>query len=317
MYKDVGYVLKKIKDAKTIIISAHISPDGDSVSSSMALALSIEKLGKNPIIILEKYSKNYSFLKGHEFIYKGQDFINLNPDLFFAMDCGSIERLGNFKPIFEKSEVTVNIDHHISNNNFGKINFVNINASSTSEVVFEIIKDFDVLDKDIATAIYTGIIFDTFAFKHSSTTYRTHEIAACLLKYGIDSSFIHTNILYSHSFEKAKILSKAIENISFDNKVCYSFLTKKNIIEECKASYSDLEGVVGYLIDFENVDTAVFFYEKLDGTVKVSFRSKQLDVNKIANVFGGGGHKLASGATLNCSLEEAKDKILKEINANI
>lgn len=322
MYSQIKNVIEEIKKAENIVLAGHVSPDGDAVSANFALALAIKKLGKEPIVLLEKYSDTYNYLKGHNFVYTGEQD-KLNPELFISLDCGDISRLGRVEEVFKRAKKTINIDHHMSNDDFAHINVVNKEGSSTSEVVFEIIKkmeeDFgkEFIDEDIATIIYTGIVFDTCGFKHKSTGKRTHQIAGELIEKGVDSSMVHTNIIYTHTLGNTRLLAKAIENMQVDGNISISALSKEDILKKCNASFDELEGISGYLLDIKGIDVSAFLYEKRDGSIKVSFRSKEINVNEIAGKFGGGGHKLASGATIKATLEEAKEIVLKEIKTKI
>lgn len=318
MKEDFSSFYELIKKSNSIVISGHVSPDCDSISSCLALAISVfKKFGKKITVLLEKIPDKYSFFEGSEFLYNSTNYDNLNPDLFIAVDCGSIERLGEAMPIFMRSIYTVNIDHHISNENFAQNNFVDINSSSTSQIIFEILKDLDILDQGIATIIYAGIVFDTCGFKHKSTSTRTHEIAADLIKYNINTSMIHSKVLYHNTLPKAKVLASAINNTNINNTICYSYLTNDDIFNKCSAEYSDVEGISSYLLDIEGIEIAALFYERGKNTVKVSLRSKEVDVNKIASKFNGGGHKLASGITLELSLHEAVNLVISEIKKYI
>lgn len=313
IYIDIEPFIKQIEISKNIAIAGHIAPDGDAISASLSLAMTLKKMGKKPVILLENYVDTYNYLKGHDMVFKG-DYDTLNIDLFISVDCGDIERLGKAKSIFENTKNTVNIDHHISNNNFGKLNIVNPKASSTSEIIFEIVNHIGIIDLDIATALYTGIVFDTSGFKHKSTSKRTHQIASELIEIGVDNSMIHTQLLYTHTLANSRLLAKTIQNIYIENDIVISTLTRNEIVEECKASYEDLEGISGYLLDIKGINIVVFLYEKRDGSIKAGFRSKDIDVNKIASSFGGGGHILASGATItDMTLEQAKEIILEKI----
>lgn len=313
VYKDIELFVQQVKSSKTIVLAGHTSPDGDAVSACLALGMSLQKMDKNPIILLEDFNNNLKYLKGQSMIYK-DDYDKLqNIDLFITLDCGDIQRLGNAKSIFEKAKNTVNIDHHISNNNFANLNIVNYNSSSTSEIIFEIIKYINNMDFNIATAIYTGIVFDTSGFKHSCTTKRTHQIAGELLNIGVDTTFIHSTILTIHSLNNAKLLAKSINNLYIENDVVISTLTNEEIVS-LNCLDKDTGGIIQYLLDIQNINVAVFLHEKEDKSIKVSFRSKTIDVNKIANLFGGGGHTLASGAVIqNMTLEQAKNSILEQI----
>lgn len=318
MNASIKELLQQIKNFDHIVLAGHTSPDGDAISACLALAQAIKKLGKNPTVLLENIPETYSYLKGSSFVYD-KDTKNLTPELFIALDCGDISRLGKVLPLFNTAKVTANIDHHASNDDFANINIVNKTASSTSEIVFEVI-DFialetktDILDIDIANCLYTGIVFDTCGFKHSSTSPRTHHIAGVLLEKGVDSSFIHNQVIYTHSIENAKLLATAIQNLYIKDGIAISTLSKEEIFEKCSASYEDLEGISGYLLDIKGVNVAGFLIEVSDEKTKVSLRSKFLDVNSVAQKFGGGGHILASGAKICTDLKSAKDLVLKEL----
>lgn len=310
-------------DADSLVLAGHTNPDGDAICSCFAFGIALEKLGKKPKILLEKFGDTYDHVKGHHLIYEGS-YDELTPRVMISLDCADLERLGDAKAVFDRSAEKICIDHHISNTNFANINMVDKETSSTSQLVYEILlelskqENLDIIDKDIATTIYSGIIFDTAGFKHNCTTPRTHQIASELLKFGVDTSDIHARILYSRSLESARLLSKSIQNGELLNDVFITTLSKHEILEKCQASYDDLEGISAYFQDLKEANVSVFLYERLDGDIKISFRSKSIDVNQIANKFGGGGHILASGAKLkNISLEDAKDKILEEIKNSI
>lgn len=312
-YENIEPFIQKIEHSQNIVIAGHTSPDGDAISAALALAMTLKKMDKKPIVLLEKTGDVFSYIKGYEEIYT-QDYNSIKDvDLFISVDCGDIERLGEAKKVFEKAKYTVNIDHHVSNNNFGDLNIVNIKSSSTSEIIFEISNHIGAIDLDIATAIYTGIVFDSGGFKFNCTTKRTHQIAGELVKIGVDTHTIHSIILSLHTIENSRLLAKAIENIYIENDIAVSTLSKEEI-EKCNATSKDTGNIVQYLLDTKNINVAVFIYEKEDNILKVSFRSKTIDVNKIANTFGGGGHILASGATItNMKLEQAKEDILQKI----
>ena len=313
IYENIEPFIKEIEHSNNIVIAGHISPDGDAICSSLALAMTIEKMGKTPVVLLEDFGSSYDYIGGKNLIYK-EDYNSIeNIDLFISADCGDIERLGDARVIFEKAKKTVNIDHHISNDCFASLNIVNPKASSTSEIMFEIINHIGAIDFNIATAIYTGIVFDTGGFKYSCTSKRTHEIAGELIEQGIDTSKIHSTILTMHSLESSRLLAKAINNIYVEDDIIISSLSNEEI-KSLDATSKATGAIVPYLLDTKFINIAVFLYEKEDGSIKLSFRSKSIDVNKIANYFGGGGHILASGATLkNISLEQAKEDVLAQV----
>jgi len=294
-----------------IVLGTHINPDGDAVSSTLAFAQTLKIMGKNPVVLIGKYSDKYCHIKGTEFIYNG-DYNNINTDIFIALDCGDKKRLGKAQSVFERAKITFNIDHHISNNNFADNNIVLANASSSSEVVFEVIKNFSIINVDIAEAIYTGIISDTGGFRHNSTTPETHNVVAQLLKYNINFSEIHRKVLYDHTIEQIKVFTKALNNIEIDDEIAFTTITVQEL-KQCGADTTDLDGIVEYMLNIRGVEVSVFLYEKSDGSVKASLRSKNIDVNNIALKYGGGGHKAAAGASFDKNIAQVKDIILNDI----
>ena len=313
MYENIEPFIQLVENSKNIVLAGHTSPDGDAISASLSLGIALRKMGKEPIILLEDYKKSFGYIEESDMIYR-EDYDNLQDiDLFVSLDCGDIERLGLAKSVFERAKNTVNIDHHISNNNFGKLNIVNVKSSSTSEIVFEIINRIGKLDFDIAKFIYTGLVFDTGGFKFSCTSKRTHQIAGELVEMGVDTSKTHSDVLTMHSLEDSKLLAKSIENICIENDIIISTLSNAEI-QNLGCTSKNTGGIVQYLLETKDINVVVFLYEKEDNTIKASFRSKAIDVNKIASKFGGGGHILASGATIkDMTLQQAKEAILQEI----
>lgn len=312
MVFDVGELYGILSRGKNFVISGHINPDGDAVSSCLAMALSIKMLGGNPIVLLGEHSKRYNDLAGREFIYKG-DWETVSGDVFIALDCATKHRLLAAETVFDRTPVTVNIDHHISNNNFATYNYVNPNASSTCEVVYELINNSIPINLEIATALYTGIVFDTGGFRHKSTTHDTFEIAAKLVRFGIDFSKIQREIIHSHSYEEAKIFGIALKNLEMikGTSIGVSYLTVEDM-QSAKAKYSDLDNIVEYVLNTDGVEVALLFSEREDKTVKASMRSTGLNLIPIASKFGGGGHKNAAGASLECGLKEAIQAVAEE-----
>ena len=191
---------------------------------------------------------------------------------------------------------TVNIDHHISNTGFGELNFVDAEASSASELVYRLLDGWCEMDAEIACAIYTGIIFDTACFKHSSTTPLTMSIAGELMKYGIPFTEIQEKLFYSHTFVEARLLAAAIKSTSLE---CGGRLAVSNLsIEEIElngGTSKDVDAIVSYIKNTTGVDAAAFFYEKRKGEIKASMRSNEaVNVSEIAVKFGGGGHVRAT-----------------------
>ncbi len=306
-----------VKEAETVVISAHINADGDAVGSTLAMSAFVEYLGRKPVVFVHFKGNKYDYILDRSKLFSGNKE-DLEPDVFIALDCGDKDRLGaEGKALFERAETTFNIDHHISNRSFGDYNFVFPGASSTCELVYEIItglEDFKP-DKYIAECLYTGIITDTSAFKHSSTGSRTLEIAAELLKTGIDFTEIQAKMLYRHDLTASRIFARAVLNARLEDKIAYTTLTLKEIRSE-GAIFEQLDGIAEYCLNINGAEASVFLYERGEGTIKCSFRSTGLDVNKAASAFGGGGHVCAAGCTMeSISLDEALKRCLTALRA--
>lgn len=306
--------IRLIKESDNILIASHVQPDGDSIGSILALGMAIEKLkGKVRILKVDDIPSDYQFLPNIELI---KEFDDENIDLFIALDCGDMERLGSGKKLALKAKQIVNIDHHITNDNFGDLNIVSPSSAATGELVYKIIKKMDVqIDKNIATCLYTAISTDTGSFMYSNTTYKTHLIVAELLKIGININDININLYQSRSMERTKLFLDSLDTLEIllDDKVAI-VTTTQDMLESNDAKLEDTEGIISFVRDIDTVEVACLLKEIDESEVKVSIRSKKaIDVSKICNKFNGGGHIRAAGCTIYGSIKEAKKLILKEI----
>ncbi|MCD7905332.1 MAG: bifunctional oligoribonuclease/PAP phosphatase NrnA [Clostridiales bacterium] len=312
-------LFEAVKKAETIAVSAHINADGDAIGSSLAMASALEALGKKPVVFLYYKGGRFDYILDRNKVFAG-DKLALRPEVFIVLDCGDIYRLGDEgRTVFDNSDVTFNIDHHISNIGYGDYNFVFPDASSTCELVYEVLTGLPgfKLTKYIAECLYTGIVTDTYSFKHSSAGRRTLEIAADLMETGIDFSEIQAAALYRHDMAAAKVLAKAILNAKLEGTIAYTTLTLKEI-RSVGAIFEQLSGIAEYCLNITGAEVSVFVYERGGGTVKCSFRSMGTDVNRVALALGGGGHVRAAGCTVeNTTLEEVLGKCLKGLREEI
>ncbi len=307
-------ILKDIENAEKIYIAGHINPDGDAVGSVLALALYFVRLGKKPCVLLENIPERFKFFYGTQLWYNG-DYDDIAPDIFFAVDCGDKKRLGKAGEIFDRSKMTYCIDHHATNTGFADIDIINAKASSASEIVYELLKEngFDAeKDIEIAADIYAGIVFDTGGFRHNCTGRRTHEIAGALVEGGVDTSTIHSRVLFEHTLPQAKLFGAALNNMKHKDGVSYTSLTTKEI-EGCGCTSEDLDGIVDFLLNLDVSDCAVLVTQRSENTAKASVRSKQFPIADIIVALGGGGHKLAAGVTCEGSADAVADMIVKKI----
>lgn len=311
---------EQLEPYQHVYITGHIHPDGDCIGSTMALAGFLSKIGIDTRILLKEVPITYDYLDYPSWVV---DSPTTPVDALIVLDSGDLGRIGEYSEYFEQAAFTVNIDHHSSNIGYAMSNFVDPHASSTSEMVFRLVQSDErqewLLDDEIAKAIYTGIVYDTGAFKHSSTSRLTHEIAGILIEYDFNPTEIIDRLFYYKTVEALNVQSEAIKNMKFyhGGKTVISYITSKTM-RQLNAEKKDIEGVVQMLNDIEGVECAVYLYGITDELYKVSLRSKdRVNVCEIAKAFEGGGHQKASGCTLNMSIDEAFHSLLNVIDIQL
>ncbi|MBE5843083.1 MAG: bifunctional oligoribonuclease/PAP phosphatase NrnA [Butyrivibrio sp.] len=314
-----------VKGAKTVGIGGHIRPDGDCVGSTMGLYLYLNKNFPElkVDIFLEKIPESYRFIEKSEEV--NSDFTSdvESYDVFFALDCGK-ERLGSAEKFFDAAKKTVNIDHHVSNAGTGDENYIVPTASSACELVYNCL-DKEKMDVNIAQAIYMGIVTDTGVFKYSNTSPDTMKVAAELIGFGFDFGSLIDHVFYEKSYVQNQIMGRALlESMVFMDGECIVSVVSRQTMDFYMAESSDLDGIVSQLLLTTGTECAIFMYELESMQYKVSLRSKgKVNVAKIAELFGGGGHARAAGCTMNGtqhdiinSLSEYIDRDLKGVSAN-
>lgn len=297
-------IAEEIRDAETIGIGGHIRPDGDCVGSCMALYLYIQKVfpEKKVELFLEPPSEVFCCLKDIDKIrtdvMKGGRYEGVF-DVFIALDTVK-ERMGAAEALFDQAGKTVNIDHHISNQGCGDVNYIDAQASSTSELVFDVLEEEN-LDEEIAKAIYIGMVHDTGVFRYSNTSPKTLAAAAKLISFGFDFSEIIEKTFYEKTYVQNLLLGRALlESILIMDGRCIVSAIEKRTLDFYHADAKDLEGIVSQLNQTKGVECTIFMYQTGVLEYKVSLRSKgKVDVSEIAVFFGGGGHMRAAGCTMN------------------
>ena len=308
-------ILEQIAKANVIHIAGHTNPDGDAIGACLAFGTALEQAGRQVYVILEPYAAKYSILPNQHLVRQPKE----KADLFLALDCGDFERLGEAGQWFEKADKTINIDHHGSNTRYGDFWFVDGAASSTCELVYDFLEGTYPIDTEIAAALYTGILYDTGAFRHTSTAPKTMRIAAALMETGIDFTKIYHRFFDSRSFSELKLMGQALQNAKLylgGTVICATITAAE--IAACHGSSKELDAIVNYLKGVEGIQIACFLYEKTETDVKASFRAgEEQDVCVLAQKFGGGGHVKAAGCTITAPLEQAKEMILDAIAVQI
>lgn len=309
--KQVAIELEKVPEAA---LFSHVYPDGDCLGSMLALGLALERLGKKIYLYnAAPIPESLKFLPGVDRIT-----YSLPPELpetIIFIDCAEFDRV-EFNEL-SKDQLAgkriLNIDHHISNDSFGTINWIDPEAAATGEMIYRLVRKLGIkICKDIAINLYTAIITDTGRFSFSNTTPKSFKIAAELVKTGIDLVHINNILFEEKSLAQTKLLYKALSNLELLHGGTIAIITlSKSDFETSGAEENLSEGLVNYARNIEKVEAAALLKEIDYSDIKVSFRSNLwLDVNKVAQKLGGGGHVRASGCTINLPLREAKQKVI-------
>ena len=312
--KTMNEILNVIHQNNSFLICSHISPDGDSLGSTIALGLLLKKLNKIVMYHIDPMiSSSYSFLLEIENI---ESVINDKEyDIGICLDCSNIDHLYGSN-VLKQCKKIINIDHHISNQFYGDINYVDSDASATGEIIYELLTFAKIkLDKNIATALYIAIVTDTGNFKYSNTTSKTHFVVSELLKQKIKAWKINKKLFDEHSKSRMLLLGKTINNLQFflDDQLSIVVLTQKDL-EEVGASPDEVEGLINIGRDILNVEVSILLKENNPNEYKVSFRSNEyVNVGDIAQKLGGGGHSRASG----CTMLGNKEEIIKKLKTII
>lgn len=309
-------------DAERIGISGHIRPDGDCVGSCLGLYLYLKKLfpKKEVKVFLEQPADIFSCLKGFDNIeILGKETPVLEPfDVYFALD-GRRDRLGAAEKLFEEAKKTVNIDHHVSNSGgCGDYNYIRPEASSTSELVYELVEE-DLLDKDIAAALYIGIVHDTGVFRYSCTSPKTLQAAARLISFDIDFPNLVEKTFFEKTYVQNQIMGRALleSMLIMDGRCIVSYIDKRTM-DFYQVTSKDFEGIVSQIKLTKGTECAVFMYEIATLEYKVSLRStEKVDVAKVAEIFGGGGHVRAAGCTMNGTFHDVINNLTVHIEEQL
>jgi bifunctional oligoribonuclease and PAP phosphatase NrnA len=313
-FEQIGQTLR---ENQSFAVLSHVRPDGDALGSQLALGLSLKKLGKDVRIwnedgMLEKYS----FLPHDEFLTKPPAAPE-DVDVAIALDTAIQNRLGTTVASIKSAKVWINIDHHPSNPGYGDIVYIDPNSPATGQILFELMTNQKLpIDPAIAENLYVAISTDTGSFQYPNTTARTFEIAAELVRAGVDVGRVSQLTYESYPRRRIELLRDLLGTMRFaeDNRVA-SFSLSLATAKKLGVLPEDNEGLIDHLRAIQGVIVAVFFEELADGKVRVSMRSKSERVNvcAICEKFGGGGHVLAAGARVRGSLAEVEQKVLEEV----
>lgn len=305
-------IIQAIERSHCVLIVGHQRPDGDCLGAGLSIGRICENKGIDYDFLCDSDNpQQYSFMYGFERLNdkKYKDY-----DLLITVDCVDNYRMGRYYGYLKSVGESFNIDHHKTNNRFAKTNIVFQNASSTCEILYNLIKDENLIDEKIASLLYAGLSTDTGHFMHSNTTSEVLKIASELVMLGANPYDISTCIYKNTTINKTKLTALAIGSMRFfqNNRICIITVMQDDL-KKCGCVMADTEGLIDYAMKIGSVEVGVCLTEQLHSHYKVSFRSKKTDVAAAAATFGGGGHTLAAGCVVDGQYEDVIDKLLKSI----
>ena len=314
-------IIEILKKSRRILVTMHVHPDPDAIGAALAMTLYLKSLGKDVRLYNEeKCPKSLSFMPRATLCRKFEERIRFHPDTAVILDCGDLGRIGKVKALIGEKTQVINVDHHVTNSMFAHVNLVKKNYSSTSEILYQWLKQAGcVFTKDIAVLLYLGILTDTGSFGFDCTTSHTHNVIADLLKFNIGVAELYRKVYETMPKEDLKVFVRMMGRLELecDERVACLSMTKKDT-----ASFSDRfdirDKIFGFLRAVKGLDVIVIITEADDGRVRINLRSRgPVDVARLAGKFNGGGHKKASGGYFQGSMAQAKASILAAIKKEL
>ncbi len=307
MSKQIDRVRALLDEATTVAIISHIRPDGDAVGSLLALSLSLKECGKKVTpLLLDGVPERFRFLPGAERVSQE---VPSELDLLIAVDCGDMQRTG--LPADYLRQPDVNVDHHPTNTHFAKINLVDPSASSTAEMLYDLLARLSLpVTVDVAANLLAGLVTDTIGFRTENVTPKVLRIAADLMERGAKLHEIYFHGLAERSLVEARYWGRGLSKLQFEAGILWTSLTLEDRQSAGYAGRDDAD-LTNLLSAVAGAKVAVIFVEQSEGEIKVSWRSREgLDVSCVASQFGGGGHEPAAGAMIQGDLEEVMPRVL-------
>lgn len=318
-FEQIGEVLR---NHQSFVLMSHVRPDGDAIGSQLALGYALMAAGKSVRLINEDgLPDNLTFLAGSERIEQPPS-APLDVEVAIALDTAVKSRLGERSlHAASQAKIWLNIDHHVSNPRYGDLNLIDSSSPATGQILYQLITALGLpIPAESRDAIYVAVSTDTGSFQYPSTTAETYDMAADLIRRGLDVGTINSNTYDSHPYRRVELMRALLNTLelSADGQVA-SWEMRDQTRIDLDLRPEDSEGLIDIIRAIRGVRLAVFFEELPDGKIRVSMRSKErsLDVCKIAMQFGGGGHALAAGIRMSGPLEEAKPLVLEAIRSTI
>lgn len=312
-------IIEQLNSAKTIAIFCHARPDGDALGAGLALCSALENAGKTSFMCCEDVPpEKFHFMPSMKKVL--QELPDLDYDLLISVDCADGTRMGVFSKYFNRfKKITINIDHHISNDGYAKMNFVDERPACCEIITELLIKANYEITEEIANLLMVGLATDTGNFTHQDVTDKTFMAAAYLRAKGADVNTIYYNLFARQTKARALLYGRVMNKIRFalDEKLAFIVINENDMLE-LGADMSLTEGFVDFPLTIDGVEVSAAILENKKGQFKVSLRSKgTVNVNAVASTFGGGGHILASGCMLFGEIEEVIERLTFAVYQNL
>ncbi|GIW79010.1 MAG: phosphodiesterase [Gemmatales bacterium] len=309
-----------VKRHRKFMLTTHVRPDGDGLGSMLALAESLRDQGKQVTsVVASSLPQRYAFLDPNgtvaRFLPPGEQW--LPADAVIVLDTGTYNQLGDLADFLRrhKPEIAV-IDHHLTQDHLGEWMFIDTEAEATGRLAYEAIQSLGGrISESAANALFVALAMDTGWFRHSNTTARTFELSAELVRCGARPDYLYDQLFEQNSLARMQLMGRVLDRLqlAIDNRVAYTEIRREDY-EATGALPQDSEDLVNFTRSIAGVEVGLLFMEQPRGGIKISFRSReQVDVAKLAEQFGGGGHRRASGAILHEPLETVREKVLAAV----
>ena len=309
----LSQVIELIESKNRFVITSHKRPDGDSLGSSLALYWVLRALNKDVVVFMRDVVPHaYSKLPGADDVITGPE-LETQYDAVFVMECSDIDRPGL---IGLEKQFVVNIDHHSTTVLFGSINWIDSTASAVGEMIYNLSKALGVtVTKEIADCAYAALLTDTGSFHFSNTTERTFKVASELVRKGVEPAQISQAIFYSNRYSKIKLLGLALSTMQCDESGRIAWITlMQDAMNETGASEDEADGIVNYPLSVSEIEVVIFLKQIKNDDFRISLRSKgKLNVAKIAEGYGGGGHRNAAGCMVSGPLDDIVHKLVGNV----
>jgi phosphoesterase RecJ-like protein len=305
-----GEIKNRLAVAKKIVIASHVRPDGDAIGSLLGLGLALRDAGKSvQMILVDGVPSSFKYLEGSELIQKEPD---KDHDTFITVDCADFKRVGKAFENFGQPDI--NIDHHVTNEKFGKLNLIEADEVATAAILTNHLPEWGLkITKPIAAALLTGVITDTLGFRTSNTTPESLRQAATLMESGVDMPEIYMRALVRKTFPAAKYWGAGLSSLESKHGIVWGTLT---VADRKSAGYggNDDADLINMISAIDGNKVGMVFVEQNNNHVKISWRALApgVDVSSVAKHFQGGGHAAAAGADIEGSLSEVQKEVLKK-----